>query len=1566
MPPVVAFVASVIGTIGTTVAAFATTIGIGKGLALMIGQAVMGFIVTASLSALGRALAPEPSMAVDQGYNLKLKFDASYPREIVVGKAATAGSLAYATVSGTDNKYLWRVVALSDCEIDSVQSINGNGKALTFTGDLHTGLRPCSSHFKDKSNNACLYIRIYKGTSSQTADSDLVTASGGEWTSNHRGRGVAYAIVRCTYDPDAFAGGEPDLVYIIKGALIHDPRDDSTAWSENAALIAGQYAKGFYTNGVRVVGLGMSDEDVPDDELCDAADVCDEDMALAAGGTEKQYAIGGVVSGMEAPRGALSDMVLAMGGLHIDRGGEIVFLPGVARTPVHAFGRALIDDDLLADEPIVYTPDRPADDLCNTVHSTYVSPDKKWQESPLPIRKDTSAISADNDQRFPKMRRYRFVTSSTRGQRLNKRFLAEQRYQGRVSFAAGMWALEYEPGDWEEWESQRWGGETKTWLIESIAFAISNGALDGEAMARVRLGAREIGDLVDDWDTGDEADSSGVIPARPEPTLTLSSLAVTALTRTLGGATMPELSISWSAVTHPAATAVELQYRRVADTVYVYSTRAEADATSISIRQGIFPRGVYEARGRVRTIDRVGAWTSWVQHSGTTTDISNNRLAFEYSASGAMEIGAGWAQRIDGPAGWDAQVYSIDGVTGPCNATGVAAFNNRALMFGLNTDPTTNASYTSLDYAFYLRANGNLEIWESNAMVLAVGAYATGDTFSISFNNFSVRYYQNGSLVRTIPATHSGALHFDSSFNSLNARLNSIGFRAGALPAILLGFAADYTNKLVVDDGSVRKAFGSTAWDSHLYSIQGYTGGCHATAVANNTSGNLMFGLNSDPTADASYTSLDYAWYLNAGTCRIWESNVQVATVGAYSAGDTFAVSYDGDAVRYILNGKLYRRTRVSITGKLHFDSSFNTVGAQIDDVTFAKGPLAVRAFLPFEFDSTDTISVGVGAITKTGGSGAWAAQVYSLAGIPGGCHATAAPAATNAAIAFGLNSDPTTDADYTGIDFGFRFTASATFFVVEAGTDKTASAAYAAGDVFTVAYDGQTVRYFHNTICVWTTASTTAAALYFDSSFFTVGGRLEKVGFGVGGAGAINLPGVGQLTVNEGGNMIRDPHFTDILGTNGYWRIDDTAGGLLAAMVLNTGTQAGNMNLPRVMSVNMAGFASGDQTQFYVNQDFWDMVEPGLWYRFRCLTRTLNGFTGMIGLRIDWYDKDKVFISPTAGIDGGDYRTVAKSGASNDVISNIKQAPATARYVRYRLRVHGSTTLSNASSCYIGAPTMQKYQYAGGWGALTSLGGYTSDDTVISAADVGSDATITITGFTLELPDANGVLKSVSYGGGTVTGRAFSTLYHIWINDPGQDGAASPTYVSSSSVQTYASDVNYYYVGAVTTPANGAAPSSGGAIDSGVTGACVAADAFVDQCQRASEITVGSLIDLMNYDGKGHGVGLVDGAERSPQPCVRLTTASGVQLTCSVSTPITQPPMRDSDGVMHEHTVLAANAFDALVSVNDANGFRWEQIVGHEFVGVRDVMHIHVGGGTYAAGDRAGRYMFTHNVIKR
>ncbi|MDO6430458.1 T9SS type A sorting domain-containing protein [Flavitalea sp. BT771] len=139
---------------------------------------------------------------------------------------------------------------------------------------------------------------------------------------------------------------------------------------------------------------------------------------------------------------------------------------------------------------------------------------------------------------------------------------------------------------------------------------------------------------------------------------------------------------------------------------------------------------------------------------------------------------------------WDGGVGSWNTVSnnGYFQFTATETTTNR--MAGLSSS-YSSPSYTTIQYAFYLLAGGSLHIYESSVDKGAFGTYTTGDILKIAVENNVVRYYRNGTLLRSSGSTPTLPMLVDVSLYNTGAtisgavvsNLNSGSFVANAVNA---------------------------------------------------------------------------------------------------------------------------------------------------------------------------------------------------------------------------------------------------------------------------------------------------------------------------------------------------------------------------------------------------------------------------------------------------------------------------------------------------------------------------------------------------------------------------------------------------------------------------------------------------------------------------------------------------------------------------------------------------------------------------------------------------------------
>ena len=244
------------------------------------------------------------------------------PRSWPYGRLKTSGPLAFR--QAVDNN-LYKVVMLSTREIDAIEELHLHDKPVEVSdGDNQVITAPYVIAGTSRAR-----LTWYLGTEDQAADAMLTAAFPDDWTADHRLRGIAYvaAEFEATLNAENFSKvypqGEPEVSAVVRGVRVYDPRLDSTVpggsgahrgddpstweWSDNAALCVLDWLThpDGYARPIARIDRGS---------FILMADLCDEPVALAAGGTEPRYRVATTVALTEQRKDVLGRLLEACDG----------------------------------------------------------------------------------------------------------------------------------------------------------------------------------------------------------------------------------------------------------------------------------------------------------------------------------------------------------------------------------------------------------------------------------------------------------------------------------------------------------------------------------------------------------------------------------------------------------------------------------------------------------------------------------------------------------------------------------------------------------------------------------------------------------------------------------------------------------------------------------------------------------------------------------------------------------------------------------------------------------------------------------------------------------------------------------------------------------------------------------------------------------------------------------------------------------------------------------------------------------------------------------------------------
>lgn len=306
---------------GIELAVGAIAAGIGAGTTFSVAAGLtLGFSWAAAATSLGlgllqTALTPKPKNNFNAGgASIKSSGITQNVRQAITTRRKIYGEMrvggAYTFMETTDNdKYLHIVLTIADHECQEIGEIwfddvsippdYINGSGMVITGTYANKVR----------------IKKYLGTTTQTADSDLVAETSA--TSDFRGRGVAYIYIRLEFDRDIFPGKIPTITAFVKGAKLYDPRDAVTRYAPNPAMFVSDVLTS--ATDAFVPGLGVDQSKVDSTSFIAAVNANEEmvtvtnldDSIISADTTAETLTLTGVNSRLQYQTG---DRVTLIGG----------------------------------------------------------------------------------------------------------------------------------------------------------------------------------------------------------------------------------------------------------------------------------------------------------------------------------------------------------------------------------------------------------------------------------------------------------------------------------------------------------------------------------------------------------------------------------------------------------------------------------------------------------------------------------------------------------------------------------------------------------------------------------------------------------------------------------------------------------------------------------------------------------------------------------------------------------------------------------------------------------------------------------------------------------------------------------------------------------------------------------------------------------------------------------------------------------------------------------------------------------------------------------------------------
>lgn len=459
-------------------AAVGLVTAVGAGIAYGFTAVVVftGFALGAGFSALSRALIPKPDLGTQMRGTTVTTRDPAGPRKLIYGRVRAGGNTVFIDHSGSDNKYLHLVIVFASHEIQGYDEIWFNDNKIWTA----------SSGFLEDWGTYVTIDRKF-GTAGQAASSSLVSASS-YWTNDHKLSGIAYIAFRLEWNQDKFPQGVPNITAVIRGKKVYDPRTQVIAYSQNPALCVRDYLLD------SSYGLGESSSSINYDALEAAADLCEEQVALAAGGTQDRYQCNGIIETSNQIKSNIEQLLSSMGGKLTYSGGEYFIDGAEYRAPT-----VTIDESVIISSIKTQTK-QSRRSIYNGVKGTFISEEKNYKVLDYPAQISSTYATEDGDPIFLDMP-LPFVSNNLQAQRLAKIALLKSRQQTVISMTVNLAGLKIKIGDTISVNYDKLGYSGKVFEVIGYELAMSSSGEMG-----VQLECIETASAIYDWTTSDEED----------------------------------------------------------------------------------------------------------------------------------------------------------------------------------------------------------------------------------------------------------------------------------------------------------------------------------------------------------------------------------------------------------------------------------------------------------------------------------------------------------------------------------------------------------------------------------------------------------------------------------------------------------------------------------------------------------------------------------------------------------------------------------------------------------------------------------------------------------------------------------------------------------------------------------------------------------------------------------------------------------------------------------------------------------------------------------------------------
>lgn len=433
----------------------AGVIGLGAAATAAVGSAILAIGASMALSGVSSLVFGNKTPR-SQLSRLNVSLDVTTPRKAVFGTTAMNLDIRYQEASGTNQEYIDYVLCVAAHKVKSIDEIwfeekqawtAGGGVTSTYSGYLTVAT-------------------ILEGG----AASYFTVNGGSRWGASERMTGCALVHIRIKRTGNSkksespLVNGMPSRVTIIgEGAYLYDPRldstvtggsgahraDDQSTWgsytaaddTDNPALQLLWWLLGWQINDRLSIGCGVPPERIDLPSFITAANICDEDVTMSIGGTQKRYRTSGTASDADDRMGIINTFLSCMNGTLRDSGGKLTLQ--VMKNDLADYVLDFDENDIISE--FEWNQTRGLTDSYNAARGRFIDPSTNslYQMADYP---EVGFASPDGIPRVMALD-LAYVEDGRRAQRIAKQVLQRNQYRGMFSATFKAKALGCSVGD---------------------------------------------------------------------------------------------------------------------------------------------------------------------------------------------------------------------------------------------------------------------------------------------------------------------------------------------------------------------------------------------------------------------------------------------------------------------------------------------------------------------------------------------------------------------------------------------------------------------------------------------------------------------------------------------------------------------------------------------------------------------------------------------------------------------------------------------------------------------------------------------------------------------------------------------------------------------------------------------------------------------------------------------------------------------------------------------------------------------------------------------------------------